>query len=877
MRVRRIVLIFSGLSVLLALLVVPFNGAASEHNHETRERAQENCFDPSSGAYQPPVPFDPNQQFQFHTAEICERVFGWSSWNTTGIKFETPSAYNSTSANITFRVSNTTVETRTIIDQSGSDGFTTPQAQGFELSQGMFLQGFSVFVYARPQTAAYNWSIRAESPGGPIMREVLVTLPTSTNQWYYVALPSPLFLPVGHYYVYCPAISSVPRSKWMRTGTGAAGDCYIQSGNWQLQDRNLTLRIHVKSLIDPESVQMNIYDLTSNQSVVNLGDGTGWANLTVPITGNSINFSITNSSPIEYSYSGYLTSYRSAKAVTTVNLTNGVANWTLLGFSYPGTNYSHYQGNISGFNENHTMIQAFLGQTVVGFSRPAPYTTLIFSSAVDRITFESINYVTQVEMPSEVYSNQNVILNVTVGTVGNISVNIYSGTGSIYINNTFSDGTTGFRWHVDTAIAAGEYTLEVIFFMPNQVGFFQLNIIIRKVAVIDTYTLHVQALDLMRLNFRLFDQFAGSTIDGANVSYYFTDLTGLLQHDISGNYTKDVNLETYSFRPGSYTLFLEAEKSGYQSLLVSMPVEILTREIDLGISRSATSLVPGSFLEISVTPRDRLTGGNLLRPTDVNITIYRAGGDPGADAIATGWMPSITSLESQSFAILETMKAGYYDILVQVQGPYYSGSIVYANGLRIEEPPNTWLTSLIGISVGMVGSGTYVQRKKVQSKRSLKGVFLMNPGGTLIDRRVSSDFSEMNPHLISGAVMGIVTMVKEMTGSSIHTIALEGRYLKFALHDSFWVVLIMQKNPAWISATIKHLVDEIEERYGAQLKAWKGENNVRIPLDDLLLRWFGVEIHESRDPTLELESRETAETRAIESGSSIGNENPKKN
>ncbi len=856
----------------------PLDVGSSGNPAETGEGALSHEIICPNGAYKPPVPFAPNEHFQFNTSERCEREFQWSTWNTTGVTFETPPSYNSTFANISFRVSNTTIETTTIIDQAGSDGLNAQQSQGFETTQGIILQGFSIYIYSRPQAVAHNWSVRSDSYMGPILSEVSVTLPTSGNQWYYIGLPTPVFLAIGHYYIYAPALGGSSSAKWMRSGTGASGDCYANTGGWQLQDRNLTLKIHAKTLVDPESVQMNISDQVYDQSVLNLGEGAGWANFTRPITGKSINFSISNSSPIEYSYSGHLTSFRDAKSLNEVNLTNGNANWTLTAFSYPGPTYSVYQGNITGFNENHTAIQAFLGQNAAGFSRPPPFNTLIFSSEVDRITFLSTNYITRAEIPSEVHSNQDIDLNVTVGDLGNVSVNIYSDTGSVYENKTYASGTSAFHWHVETALAAGEYTFETVFSMPNHVGFFQQNITIVKVAAIENYTLRVNALDILRLNYRIFDLYAGSNIDGANVNYYFKDLTGSLDDDsiITHNYTKNINLETYSIRPGSYDLFLDVSKAGYQSILVSMPVEIVDRQMILQIARSATTLNPGNTLELTITTQDLLTGGDLVRPVDLTIKIYPAGGDADVDAIMSGTLESLTAHETLSVTIPATVALGAYDILVIVNSNYYEGSKVIPSGLVIEEPPNALFSTLIVVGIGMVGSGTYIQRKKVQTRRSVKGAFLMNPGGTLIEERISRDFSNMNPHLISGAVMGIVSMVREMTGKAIHTIALEGRYLKFLLHDSFWVVLIMQKNPAWISATIKHLVDEIEERYGAQLKAWKGENNVRIPLDDMLLRWFGVEIRESRDPTLELESRETAETRAIESGSSIGNENPKK-
>ncbi len=835
--------------------IVPNNSPQFILSSNGREESRDVVSKTPAEAYTPPIPFNPNTDLQFNTSERAERQFTWTNYNNTGVQFETPPTFNSSYANMTFRVMNSSWVNQTLVDsQTPGTSSTLEQAQGFNTTTDMILYGISISIAADNGVSKITtFSIREGVPWNISLSQKSIIMPNVLG-WLFIPLDSPLPLVAGHYYVHMTAqTGATNKAKWNRTNNfPELQDCYNVTGTtWAPQPYNMTLKIHVKLPVDPQVEGMQV----GGQPVSSLGIGLGWANLTSPITGTSLNYAVTPST-IEYAYQVNLTAYRISKAINAVNLTTGDANWTLTAFSYPGSNYPIYQGNITGFNENYQFIQAFFGEVHVGFNQSESFDTLIFTNPVDRITFQSPNYITGVEIQNQVHSGQNLDLNITAGDIGNISVNIYNESKTIYENYTMiPSSVASFHWWVNTTLYAGEYTFEATFFMPNQVGYFQQNITIVKVAAIDTYTLHTQALDLLRLNFRLYDFYSGSYISGANVHYHLSDLSGNLTFsDDTNNYTKNINLETYSMLPGDYPLTLEAEMGGYQSLLVPTSVVIVAREMDFEITRSADALNPGGTLEITLDPFDVVTDGSLVRPVGVTVKIYPTGGDADLDAIVSGTLRSISSVDSLSLAIPLTASLGSYDILIRVQSDFYTGDRVLTGKLTIVEPPNILVTILIVAAIAVSAAGAYVQRQRVVTKRSVMGAIVMNPGGMPIARKISPDFSTMNPHLISGAVMGIVTMVKEMTGSSIRTIALEGRYLKIVLRDAFWFVLLTKRNPSWISGIVKKCVADLEFRYGAEIAAWKGEGNVHVSLDITLKRWFGVEIKETREPELEMAS-----------------------
>ncbi|OLS12632.1 MAG: hypothetical protein RBG13Loki_3757, partial [Promethearchaeota archaeon CR_4] len=214
---------------------------------------------PIVAAYQPPVPFDPNVDFQFNTSERCERNFTWTNLSTSNVVFEKPPSYNSTYVNMTFRVFNTTLANQTIIpyDSSGESSYLQ-QAQGFNITLGTYLYGFSIYTIQKNVVPTQLMSIKAGSPDGTVLSEKNVTLPASSG-WLYIPLQSPLYLTPGHYYVYWPKAQNSQVHQWGRTGeTGILQDCYVFSTGWSPQTWNLTLKIHVKNTVDPESVGMQV-------------------------------------------------------------------------------------------------------------------------------------------------------------------------------------------------------------------------------------------------------------------------------------------------------------------------------------------------------------------------------------------------------------------------------------------------------------------------------------------------------------------------------------------------------------------------------------------------------------------------------------------
>ncbi|OLS14685.1 MAG: hypothetical protein RBG13Loki_1686 [Promethearchaeota archaeon CR_4] len=696
--------------------------------------------------------YDSSVGLHFDTSERCEQVFDWSAWNTTGVTFDTLSSYNSTLANITFQVRNFTLKKENIVQHDSSGELSrSQQAQGFTTVFDRFFYGFSIFI-SGTASATLNMSIREGNYDGPILGQTLAILPVGDPQWYDVSFETPFFLPAGHYYIQSSLVgisdSVVPTTPWMRTAIGSFGDCYIYSGYWQPQLWNLTLQIHVKDFIDPESVSMTMEYEGLSQNITNLGQGFGWANITVPITGESLNFMIDNSSSIEYCYLCHLFFFRTSESINCVTFEVGHADWMLNVFSTEGFNdydFLSYQGNVTGFQSDYSDIQAFSGETVVGYSRPNP-ALLIFTIPVDTITFESPNQITGIEIPGEVYSGQVIDLNLSLGLSGYVKAVIYSGTSIVYENYTYANYEISFRWIVNTSLPAGEYIFKARFLAFNEVGSIQQNLTLSRVARMGFNNISILALDSLHLNYNLIDVYFGTYIEEANVSYTLKGLSGILHYSDTGNYTGDINLDEYALRPGSYTLDIEANKSGYQPFLVSVPVEILPRKMDFEISPSITPLHPGDTVEFKISTKDSVTGNNLLRPADIIIKVYPAGGNPNLEAIITDTIRSVTLTALSEVTIPSNAPSGTYEIFLQLDSVFYSGNETLENGLVIEVSSNFGLTAFIVIGICMIGAIVCIPRLKARFQRSVPSALL--PQGETFSNIIFYKFTKQGPAVI---------------------------------------------------------------------------------------------------------------------------------
>lgn len=95
--------------------------------------------------------------------------------------------------------------------------------------------------------------------------------------------------------------------------------------------------------------------------------------------------------------------------------------------------------------------------------------------------------------------------------------------------------------------------------------------------------------------------------------------------------------------------------------------------------------------------------------------------------------------------------------------------------------------------------------------------------------------------LVSGAFIGILSLIKEITGSQLRTIEIEGGYVNLIHGNSFWLLIFLKDNPKWIKKGILKLKDEIQIEYGEKIQNFDGEL-FEISIDDWIKKYFNTQL-----------------------------------
>lgn len=830
------------LSILLPLIIfgfLPGNADVITKPTPTDLPPRQNLPAPQQAVFDPPS-FD--HFFHYNISERCQRNFPWSAFGTSNLSIPAPAGYNSTTVNISFQVINPALNETAIV--SNADPLfanRTQQAQGFFTSTDTLFSGFSIYIPTnRPNTTPLTMQLRNDTYAGDLLASFPIILVQGPG-WLDVTVSTAIFLPKGHYYLYLPATGGTQTNAWGHTINGTAHDSWVFDGvSWALQNWNLTLKIRTYNVLQPSAVGMTV----TSQPVADLGNGRGWVNLTKTITENPVTFIIGNTTPIAYSCALNATYYRHAPAGVNVSLSSDFPNWTL---ALPPNDpaFGDYQGNLTGIRPDYWNIQAFNGTTSVGYSRPDSM-TIIFASFANSLSFLSPNYISTVQGPDIAYAGSSVMIGVDTLSPGNISANIYNDSAGIYQNSTLSTGHVDFSWNVDEASQPGLVTLQVYYVGDNEIGVNTSFIKQNTDASLDVSDLVTLALDPATLNCRYYDPFSQVSITGAQVSFSVENLVGSLTYLSSGNYSAVLELGQYALVPGPYNLTLTASKDGVRPQNVTISLVIVPRPVNVRLTLSTPTVALGQMVQFNVELEDDKTSTFLDHPINVSLILHLRGNDPTQRLTTYKFLRIIQSAQ-YSWLVPTDLALGTYDVEVIVEGDYYTGSSFLPGGLTLTQPVLWWPLLLGAMAAGALGAGIYVDLQKVHAKRSVKGLMILHTTGAPVAEHISPSFSKMDTVLISGAIAGIIALIREITGRGLRTIRIEGGYLELNRGESFWSVLLMHKKPTWIHHTIEQMVADIEMHHGTALRECCNGERIPIDIPEIVARHFGVNLDDTRN------------------------------
>ena len=408
----------------------------------------------------------------YHFSETCQRNYPWSNGATNNVIIDTPASYNATSASFSFLVMDPNLNESTIVDAANTANVSNyEQAQGFRTSNDTFFAGFSFYALGNG-TNQIIMELRNESYAGLTLATFNVNLPAGPA-WVNVTLSPPIFLRTGHYYLFMAWSGSNGSSGatcWAHVTSNmlaiSLGDAWTYSqGAWSQQVWNLTLKVRTYVSINPSTVGMNV----STQPVVDLGNGQGLVDVTQDIMGLFQEFIIQNDSPILFYYAVNVT-YYGTLSISNANFLpeQGQLNWNI---SIPFTDpiYVNYQAKITDMQSDYNNLQICSGKNTIGFTW-VNTTTIQFASPANYITFDSPNYITDIECPTLVYPGSNANINVSVRGMGFVSVFIFQNAILLYQNCSTANMQASFAWPVQMSQTTGQVIVQVYFSGTNEVG-----------------------------------------------------------------------------------------------------------------------------------------------------------------------------------------------------------------------------------------------------------------------------------------------------------------------------------------------------------------------------------------------------------------------
>lgn len=625
---------------------------------------------PKSQTYQ----FDENN-YSFNSTEIISRNFGWSNLTTSNIEYEVPSQYNFTQANITITVTNSTIKEEIIDgdDETGSRSIDE-KAQSFEISEDSYLVNLSLyFGDGGKNEFSPNLEIRNNTHNGSVIHSFShIFSQDLSKEWVNITFDPYLYLKSGTYYLWMDNGYTFSKAWW----TGQDNDTdtwYVTGGDWTPANFDLTLKVYTSNIVTPEDVNLRVEDIP----VLNDGDkGNGHTNFSGTINNSTMSLNVTVDSGISYKYSVNSTCYRNYSSIANFTINDEIVNWNLsLDLIDPGSEYTGYSAQISGFRSDYDYIRAYNGISPVDVDRIDDQNILILEVA-DTITFRGQNYVSSINIDAQVFIGDLISINGTVLDEGNVTVVIEAINETlIYQNSSIFTDTYSFLWYIDPSIPYGNYSATAFYIGEGEVGNKRINFTVLNKASMSCGDVTGYSFDNLSISCNYIDAFTNLHIEDASMNYSISGIIGDMIYEIEDeNYIGILDLTENPILPGSYLGICSVTKEGYNPIVTNFNLNILPRNISVIITNNISTVFHGENLGINISIVDNRDMGIVKIPINLELKIIKDSEEDSEDIVLVENLTGISQSANFSWTIPSNLDVGQYKIMVTSISDYYEGS-----------------------------------------------------------------------------------------------------------------------------------------------------------------------------------------------------------
>ncbi|MHA1520200.1 MAG: hypothetical protein ACTSRK_08460 [Promethearchaeota archaeon] len=829
----------------------------------------------SESASEQIFPIIDNQSFDFSSQESVTRTFsqqnpieGNSTFNLT-----TPSNYTLANISVSLDGLGDGYENITIADDANSPSDQTVQAQSFSITRKLMIHDFSMLFSVVKKPITPNITIRRENQTGEIL--FLRNTTISEEGWLNI-LDNPLILETGQYFVVMNVSSEEevsPNTHWLMSTNNFTLTLYYDtiSTNWEIGNFDLGLFINATGVIEDKSA----IDVFINNQICIYKDDIWTIDLSQTIENDEIILAFTINISLIYTYDISCSYFRFTNLEPNTEIIQGELHFNFsLDLVKPSSDYLDYQVILNNIFPDYFNINILNDTSEVNYERISPK-KIEFSDWAHTLEFVSLNALEQFDVIHTNYVGDVTNVNITTDYSGNIYWSIYENEVLVHSQTNSTEGFLSLDWEISPQVDSQYLTFQVLFSGENHAGWVEEEISLLQHTNIDASPIAAYVFDEIVLECDYREFFSNNTIDDATITYELEGFSSpLIQEELNPNvYQATLNLGRYNFEPGTYELTYIASRNGYDPQTIHTELTIAPRTVNFELVQNSKNLKPGDELRFTINLEDILGGNRLLSPVDVKISLFSETPQPAkfqnnGYTIYSETANNIDSNHTFIIPIDRSIQEGNYSISVDILSDFYEGSYLQHNVIEIYRPTTNLIYLIVIAPMLGISLILFVANKKRRAKKSIAGIMVMHENGVLIGDKFEENFTEKDSLLISGAITGIIILIKEITGGGLKTIEIDGGYVSILRGEKYWFVLFLRQNPMWIKNNIRKCVKQISSQFGTRIMAYEGIP-IQLNLDQLTLKYFDKIIEDEKidaklDAKLDISNTMAKEAQLIE-------------
>lgn len=717
------------------------------------------------------------------------------------------------------------------------DLYADMYAQAWEMDYGSTLTSFSFHISEQDKKETpiqVNISKDSWTGSGALILQYSSLI--SEDGWVSHSLDSPILLDPGKYYF---SIKSTSGAQWKsiscaNVGNNISETWWDDGSGWATCNYDICLKINVTQYISPEDIDLyvgsnQIFNFQSNYGKVDLDLSLNDYPNSLELTSNSsseiyiqymLDANYSRSRNIEYQVSSYASNF-----LWNLSLPELTSEFSI----------QSYKQIVYGLQKDYSNIELMDGNTSIAYEIVSP-NLLVCILPSKNLIFQSTNYIAQLVVPSVVILGETIPISVNCYSIGDISIFLNYGNLSQLLYS-FEDVQSGiYDWIIDPNEDGKNISIDVVYYGENQVGFLSLplSLLIKGNIIAQNYL--TPALETVEIICQYQDFYSQVPIFDAEVILKINEIQLEMDDIGDGWYSSDLDLDKYRFLPGNHSLKIMASKDGFSSLEYLGKFQIIKNKVNIEVILSNSKLKPGQILLYSVLLQENITQNLLRRPVSITVRIDSQNEMNATQTVYVEKFEAIISSLDLNWTTPTDLQENQYSITVEVISDYYQGKTIFSDIFETVKPL-PWYLYLLSVTgaVSVGGFSFFFYREKV--KQSVLGVITLHDNGMPLAHQFSEMIVQDDIILVSAAFTGILSIIKEITGSHTRVIEIDGGYLNISKEDGFWLILLSRMHPRFIESTITKFINSFKEKHITN-EILEATMPIQVDFNQLLEQYF---------------------------------------